>query len=73
MEDIMKIVKSLEYSALLWKTIQYEKNQQKEIFFSMLLGTLGVSLLKNILGGKRKYRAGEGFIIACYGLIIKDF
>ena len=63
MEGIMKVVKSLEGSALLLKTIQYEKkNQQKEIFFYMLLGTLGVSLLRNILGVKGKYRAAEGLL-----------
>ena len=37
----MKIVKSLEDSAVLLKTIQYEKKEQKGRLFSMLLGTLG--------------------------------
>ena len=36
-------------------------------FLSMLLGTLGVSLLGNILAGKRINRAGEGVIRADYG------
>ena len=33
----------------------------------MLLGTLGVSLLGNILAGKGKNRAGEGIVRAGYG------
>ena len=57
MEDIMKIVKSLEDSDLLieWvsKTIQFEAKEQKRRFVSMLLGTLGASLLGNMLGGKK--------------------
>ena len=56
MEDIMKIVKSLEDSNLLieWvsKTIQFEAKEQKRRFVSMLLGALGASLLGNMLGGK---------------------
>ena len=39
----------------------------------MSLGTLHVSLLKNFLAGKGKYRGGGEFIIAPYVLIIKDF
>ena len=62
MEDILKIVKFLEDSALLLKvvseTIQNEAKKQKERFLSMLLGTLGKSLLGNILAGKRIVRAG---------------
>ena len=54
--DIMKIVKSLEESYLLIKgvsvTIQNEVNKQKGGFLSMLLGTLGASLLENLLTGK---------------------
>ena len=50
-----------------------KKKEQKGTFVSMLLGILGVSLLRNILAGRRKNRAGEGFIIAGYGSIIKDF
>ena len=56
MEDIIKIVKSLEGSGLLLKgvseTIQNEAKEQKGGFLSMLLGTLGASLLGNILAGK---------------------
>ena len=38
----------------------------------MLLGTLGASLLGNILVGKGMNRAGEGFITADYGFSIKN-
>ena len=77
MEDIMKIVKSLEDSGLLLKgvseTIQNEAKEQKGGFLSMLLGTLGVSLLGNMLTGKGITRAGygsnrgKGIIRAGYG------
>ena len=57
MKDLTKIVKSLEDSGLLLKgvseTIQNEAKEQKGGFLSMLLGTLGASLLENILAGKR--------------------
>ena len=66
MEDIIKIVKSLKDSGLLLKgvsqTVQNEAKEQKRGFLSMLLGTLGVSLLGNILAGKGINRAGEGVI-----------
>ena len=55
-EDIIKIVKSLEDSSLLLKgvseTIQNEAKEQKGGFLSMLLGTLSAILLGNILGEK---------------------
>ena len=64
MEDIIKIVKSLEVSRLLLKgvteTVQNEVKEQKGGFLSMLLCTLGASLLGNILAGKGKNRAGKG-------------
>ena len=64
MEDIIKIVKSLEDSGLLLKgvteTVQNEVKEQKGGFVSMLLGTLGASLLGNLLIGKGIYRAGKG-------------
>ena len=66
MEDIIKIVKSLEHSGLLLKriseTVQNEAKKQKGRFLSMLLGTLLVSLLGNILAGKGINRAGEGVV-----------
>ena len=62
MKDIMKIVKSLEDSGLLLKrvseTIQYEEKEQKGGFLSILLGTLGASLLGNMLSGKGINRSG---------------
>ena len=71
MNDILKIVKSLENSGLLLKgvseTIQHEAKEQRGGFLSMLLGTLGASLLGDILSGKVVIRAGEGTIRAGYG------
>ena len=56
MNNIMKIVKSLEESGLLIKevseTIKNEAKEPKVGFLSMLLGTLGASLLGNLLTGK---------------------
>ena len=64
MNDIMKIVQALEDSNILLKgftkTIKNETKEQKEGFLSMLLGTLGASLLGNILAGKGIVRAGSG-------------
>ena len=75
-EDIIKIIKSLEDSGLLLKgvteTVQNEVKEQKGGFLSMLLGTLGASLLGNILAGKGMNRAGEGFLTADYGSSIKN-
>ena len=75
MDDILKIVKSLENSGVLLKgvseTIQHEAKEQRGGFLSMLLGTLGASLLGDILSkglsGKGVIRAGEGTIRAGYG------
>ena len=64
MEVIIKIVKSLEDFGLLLKgvteTVQNEVKDQKEGFLSMLLGTLGKSLLGNLLTGRGVNRAGKG-------------
>ena len=64
MKDIIKIVESLEDSGLLSEgvseTIWNEAKEQKGGFLSMLLGTLGASLLENILTGKGIVRAGYG-------------
>ena len=71
MEDIIKIVKSLEDSGLLLKgvtkTVQNELKEQKGGFLSMLLGTLDVSLLGNILKRQGINRAGEGAIATRQG------
>ena len=75
MDDILKIVKSLEDSGVLLngvsETIQNEAKEQRRRFLSMLLGTLGTSLLGDLLtknlSGKGVIRAGEGKIRAGYG------
>ena len=64
MEDIIKIVKSLEDSGLLLKgvteTVQNEVKQQKGGFLGMLLGTLGACLLGNILTGRGAIEKRQG-------------
>ena len=71
MEHILKIVKSLEDSALLLKkvseTIKNEVKEQKGGFLSMLLDTLRASLLGDMLLGKRFIRAGDGTTRVGYG------
>ena len=42
------------------KTIKNETKEQKAGILSMLLGTLGASLLGNLLSGKGIVRAGYG-------------
>ena len=63
MNDIMKIVQALKDSNILLKgdtkTIKNETKEQKGGFLSMLLGTLGASLLGNLLTGKGDVRAGS--------------
>ena len=75
MDDVLKIVKSLEDSGVLLKgvseTIQHEAKEQRGGFLGMLLGTLGASLLgdglSKGLSGKGVIRAGEGTIRTGYG------
>ena len=75
MDDIFKIVKSLEDSGVLLtgvsETIQHEAKEQRGGFLSMLLGPLGASLLGDVLSkglsGSGVIRAGEGTIRAGYG------
>ena len=67
MKDIMKIIKALENSGILLKgvskTIKNETKEQRRGFLSILLGTLGASLLGNLLtGGKGIMRAGDGIV-----------
>ena len=61
MEGIIKIVKSLEDSGLLvegvTETVENKVKKQKGGFLSILLGTLGASLLGNLLSGKAINRA----------------
>ena len=62
--DIIKIVQGLGDSNILLKgvtkTIKNESKEQKGGFFSILLGTLGATLLGNLLTGKGFVRAGSG-------------
>ena len=82
MNDIMKIIKSLEEPGLLInsvsETIKNEAKQQKGGFLSVLLGTLGASLLGNLLTrkgaiatsqGQGAIRAGEGRFKAGKGTV----
>ena len=73
MNDIMKIAQALEDSDILLKgvtrTIKNETKEQKGGFVSMLLGTIGASLLGNLLTGKGTVGAGEGTTRAGYGTI----
>ena len=77
MDGILKIVKSLEDSGVLLKgvneTFQHEANKQRGGFVSMLLGTLGVSLLGDVLSKglscKGVIRAAKGTIRASKGTI----
>ena len=73
MNDIMKIIETLENSGILLKgvtkTIENETKEQRGGFLSMLLGTLGASLLGNLLtAGKGIVCAGEGIIRAGEGV-----
>ena len=65
MNDIRKIVQALEDSNIflkgVTKTIKNETKEQKGGFLSMLLGTLGASLLGNLLAGKGIVKAGSGY------------
>ena len=56
MQDLLKIVKSFEDSGILLngitETVKNEVKEQKDGFLSMLLGTLGASLLGDLLTNK---------------------
>ena len=75
MDNILKIVKFLEDSGVLLEgvseTIKNEAKEQRGRFLSMLLGTLGASLLGDLLtknlSGKGTIRSGEEVIRAGYG------
>ena len=68
MNDVIKIHKSLEESRLLIKavseTIKNEAKEHKGGFLGMLIGTLGASLLGNLLTGKGTITEGEGTVRA---------
>ena len=75
LQDLLQIVKSLEDSGILLdgitKTVKNEVKEQTGGLLSMLLGTLGASLLGDLLtknlSGRGVIRAGEGTIRAGYG------
>ena len=64
MNDIMKILQALEDSNILLKgvtkTIKNKTQEQKGGFLSILLGSLGGTLLGNLLTGKGIVTAGSG-------------
>ena len=72
-DDLIIIIKSLEDSGLLLKgvteSVQNEVKEQKGGFLSMLLGTLGASLLGNLLTGKGAFHAGKGRHRAGEGIV----
>ena len=66
MNDIMKIIEALENSSIslkgVSKTIENETKEQRGGFLSMVLVTLGASLLGNLLTGKGIMTAGDGIV-----------
>ena len=64
MNRTMKIIQALEDSNILLKgvtkIIKNETKEQKGGFLSVLLGTIGASLLGDLLTGKGTLRAGYG-------------
>ena len=81
MNYILKIVQALEDSNILLKgvtkTVEGETKEQKGGFLGKLLGTLGATLLGNVLTGKGILRADygnkerKGILRAGYGSSIK--
>ena len=74
MNDIMKIIEALKNSGILLKGVteatENETKEQRGGFLGMLLGTLGASLLGNLLtGGKGIMRAGDGIVRAGDGIV----
>ena len=68
MNDIMKIIEALENSGILLKGVSKTIEELRGGFLSMLRGTLGASLLGNLLtGGKGIMRAGDGIVCAGEG------
>ena len=70
----MKIIEALENSGILLKgvtkMIENETKERRGGFFGMLLGTLGASLLGNLLtGGKGIMRARDGIVRAGDGIV----
>ena len=77
MNDIMNIIEALENSGTLSKGVSKkignETKEQKGVFLSMLLGTLGASLLGNLLTGGKEgiMRAGDGIVRAGSGSVAR--
>ena len=78
MNNIIKIIEALENSGVLLKVlhlienaIENETKRQRGRVLSILLGTLGASLLGNLLtGGKGIVRAGDGIVRAGEGSVV---
>ena len=51
--------------------LNMKQNKKKEVFLSMLLPSVGTSLLGSLLSGKGIVRASEGILRAGYGSSIK--
>ena len=64
LNDLLEVIKSLEKNGILLdgitEIVKNEVKEQKGSFLGMLLGTLGVSLLGNMLAGRDVIRAGNG-------------
>ena len=73
----MKTFQALDSSGILLKgvteAIENETKEEKGGFLSMSLGTLGASLLGNLLTGKGTVRTGEGTVRAGEGIKKKSF
>ena len=71
MNDILKIVEALEDSNILLKgitkIIENDTKEQNGGFLGMLLGTLGASLLGNMLRAYYGNKEGKGMLRAGYG------
>ena len=78
MNEIIKIIKSLEESGLLIKdiskAIENQAKEQKGKFSSMLLDILGTNLFGNLLRRKEAIETtqGGGIIRACKGAVRAD-
>ena len=72
LNDLIKIATALEEHDILLKgttkTIKNNTKKQEGGFLSMLLATLGASLLGNLLTGKGLYRTGKGMYKTGQGL-----
>ena len=72
LNDLIKLVTALEEHDILLKgaskTIKNNTKKQEGGFLSMLFGTLGASLLGNLLTGKGLYRTGQGMYRTGQGL-----